>query len=592
MWKVILTVLTTWLLLVVGWLVEGSNLSEHNIKSANYHKTIKEIRNINIKDLSGLVENQNTLEILNIRNCTIRDSYLHDFHQMTNLKEILIEDTKITLKNNSFEKNVKLITVKIINSLQNFPADIFNDLPMLETVVITKSNLTGFFNFARSTRIKKLDLSSNLIVSIPPFIMTDLPNLLQFYLNDNLLSDLSPIFGINDLNPHQRLEKDSNLNVFANNNQIQNFKILDVWKSGILFMNIEVKNNKIKRIYLPQSINNTDSEIKTRLTIDYAGNPIECSCENYEFLHYLQNKANFKGNLETVSTKTKCYNSKDFVEFLDLGKIHCESNSNCLENCKCYNVPFLDSIFFNCSRNNFTEVSISSDNNDISNLSLKLDNKIIETTVSSKFSIDISDNAIEKLTITPSKYLTQIDLRRNKLQNISNITLTKLMHSEILFYIDGNDWICNCKMIDFYNFVNFNPSRILDYNELRCNDGKLFKDLTPEILCPGYEVYIAIFSTILAVFGTILAIYYKYKKIIKMWLYVNNLCECFIGDVEFEKDKRYDAFVMYSYKDGNYVSDNLVAELEEKEGFKLCCHERDWPAGPMILDLVSFKLLL
>lgn len=73
-----------------------------------------------------------------------------------------------------------------------------------------------------------------------------------------------------------------------------------------------------------------------------------------------------------------------------------------------------------------------------------------------------------------------------------------------------------------------------------------------------------------------------------MWLYINNYCECLLSDEEFEKEKRYDAFVMYAHEDDNYVADHLITELEEKQGYKLCVHERDWLGGRLIVDLVNF----
>ena len=46
-------------------------------------------------------------------------------------------------------------------------------------------------------------------------------------------------------------------------------------------------------------------------------------------------------------------------------------------------------------------------------------------------------------------------------------------------------------------------------------------------------------------------------------------------------------FVCYAKEDMDWVSDQLMEELEEKRGLRLCIHERDFVPGKNIVDNIS-----
>jgi hypothetical protein len=52
----------------------------------------------------------------------------------------------------------------------------------------------------------------------------------------------------------------------------------------------------------------------------------------------------------------------------------------------------------------------------------------------------------------------------------------------------------------------------------------------------------------------------------------------------------YDAFISYCADDRFWVHDTLVKELENKYGFRLCIHYRDFPVGPNIADTIAEKM--
>ncbi|ELU07953.1 hypothetical protein CAPTEDRAFT_127735, partial [Capitella teleta] len=48
----------------------------------------------------------------------------------------------------------------------------------------------------------------------------------------------------------------------------------------------------------------------------------------------------------------------------------------------------------------------------------------------------------------------------------------------------------------------------------------------------------------------------------------------------------YDAFVAYDYNDFSWVKHQLIVEMEQKRGFNLCVHHRDFPGGEVLEEII------
>ena len=78
------------------------------------------------------------------------------------------------------------------------------------------------------------------------------------------------------------------------------------------------------------------------------------------------------------------------------------------------------------------------------------------------------------------------------------------------------------------------------------------------------------------------------RHMLRIWLYNQRLCmSCITKTNEDDWNRPYDAFVSYSHKDVDFVSEELVRRLEGGDsGFRLCLHDRDWLAGEWIPDQI------
>lgn len=154
-----------------------------------------------------------------------------------------------------------------------------------------------------------------------------------------------------------------------------------------------------------------------------------------------------------------------------------------------------------------------------------------------------------------------------------------------------NPWRCDCQHPDLLNFVKANVKKFPELEKIFLRNFETpVHQLTLEDLCSAPDMVIV--SVVLAIsgitIGVLLAVYYRYKKEIKVLLFVHNCCLRFVADDELDKDKPYDAFISYSHMDEDFVINELVPKLEEgPHPFKLCLHYRDWVAGELIVDQIA-----
>jgi protein toll len=138
--------------------------------------------------------------------------------------------------------------------------------------------------------------------------------------------------------------------------------------------------------------------------------------------------------------------------------------------------------------------------------------------------------------------------------------------------------------------VSFLRSISNKIDDVTCDgNDKEVKEFDAEI-CSGNNLVVLIVSITVGIFILFVAIvavlYYKYQVEIKVWLFAHKLLLWLICEEDLDKDKTYDAFISYSHKDEEFVTEHLVPTLETKMRLKACWHVRDWTPGELILTQV------
>ena len=193
------------------------------------------------------------------------------------------------------------------------------------------------------------------------------------------------------------------------------------------------------------------------------------------------------------------------------------------------------------------------------------------------------------------KTLEILQIANNQVYKIETSTINWLENKGANLQIDisGNpitEVIHCCDIKDFIIWTKQTRVLLIKNETFKCftNETVLFSNLTLKSLakiCPETEIihiapYIAMsllsFTLIVMV---IPALIYRYRH---KWMWWYTLIKGYVKvKREFVTDAncKYDAFVAYAGKDVNWVRNELIPNLENKRGFRLCIHQRDFNIG-------------
>lgn len=364
-----------------------------------------------------------------------------------------------------------------------------------------------------------------------------------------------------------------------------------------------------------------------KLTILIDSNPIRCDCVLLYLVEFLNEYANNNDKnrnqyLNIITGHLKCDSPKKLqgtpITLLRPKDLLCPLDSpnssiqHCPNLCNCLVRPVDKTLIINCSNTNdnyyplslpkltgFNETELYINNNKLTNL------PIIQNLPGYEYVTELyaNDNNISEVlweNIPPN--LKILELKNNNLESL-NFSVFEQFNKTIKLQrisLGQNPWKCNCNILDLFSYIRINYKKITDLDNITCSEdnmkGQKLSDMTGNELCPDDQIAVIVISTCIAIVGILIgiiaALYYKYQQEIKVWLFAHNLCLWFVTEDELDKDKKYDAFISYSHLDENFITDQLVPELEnEPHPFKLCLHIRDWVVGEFIPNQVSYVIL-
>ena len=207
-------------------------------------------------------------------------------------------------------------------------------------------------------------------------------------------------------------------------------------------------------------------------------------------------------------------------------------------------------------------------------------------TLSSLSVIDLSKTSIKSLNLSYNQLSTIPAPLRRQLDKMDFLEL----------YLSGNAFICTCENLEFLQWVQSSSSITFHYaGDHVCTDspGNTIHNIEVDYLhCNWYwmQPLVAVASSLaITLFGIALFVAYRKRWFISNLIF--RLRERFssASDEQTNISYKYDALVSYSSADGDrqWVHLHLVKELEEKYGFRLCVHQRDFRGGEPIVDNIT-----
>ncbi|XP_071109000.1 toll-like receptor 4 [Haliotis cracherodii] len=196
-------------------------------------------------------------------------------------------------------------------------------------------------------------------------------------------------------------------------------------------------------------------------------------------------------------------------------------------------------------------------------------------------------------TLKPMQSLYYLDLANNKLQRLSMGTIQELdMLPNVTVNLRGNPIQCSCQALDFLKWMNANLYKFRYVSKMTCeyDNGssismtklhQIVEELKSECNRANAALGIVTASSCVCIVLIIcVALGYRHRWSIKYMYY--------IGRRRFWRQYQYDVFVSYAESDRHIVIQEMIPELETKEGLRMCIHHRDFlPGEPIASNIVN-----
>ncbi|XP_034764985.1 toll-like receptor 4 [Acipenser ruthenus] len=197
--------------------------------------------------------------------------------------------------------------------------------------------------------------------------------------------------------------------------------------------------------------------------------------------------------------------------------------------------------------------------------------------------LDVSHNkltAIDFITNPSLNTLTLIDLSNNIIPGIPQSILDHLPKKNIVFDISQNPIECTCDYFSFFKWAIEHKAMLKNTDELLCKSPLSLTNtrVIDTDICKAKTLFIGVTIGILILLSAIAASIYKYQfHLLYCWILMKGYRSTQLQECKF------DAFVVYSSHDENWVMDELVENLENGvPPIELCLHNRDFQPGQLI----------
>ncbi|KFP37032.1 Toll-like receptor 2 type-1 [Chlamydotis macqueenii] len=189
--------------------------------------------------------------------------------------------------------------------------------------------------------------------------------------------------------------------------------------------------------------------------------------------------------------------------------------------------------------------------------------------------------------------LIELDISDNAITTIVEDTFGLLTSLSVLT-VQGKHFFCNCDLYWFVNVYIHQPHlQINGKGNLRCSfpperRGLLVDSSNLTLLHCSLGIQMAITACVAVLVVLVLTgLCWRFDG---LWYVRMGWYWCMAKRKQYEKrpeNKPFDAFISYSEQDANWTKENLLKKLE-KDGFKICYHERDFKPGHPVLGNIFY----
>ena len=594
----------------------------------------------------GVFENLALLRDLDLSHCSFNQSSFdkHTFLNLKQLTKLNLSGNKINgLPADWFIGLESLVHLDLSrNSISTIEDNAFSSLRLLSTLNLNGNRLVRIEAkvFQGIGALKSLLLEDNKIEVIQPAAMRNLEELTTIKLSRNCLKfdeGLTFFDGWKQspLQHNLKLEKiELSQNQIADlysdwslmksltylnlaHNKITSLHFFDLTRlSSLQNFTLDLSYNQITHVNFESAklVDGRTSDgqapiAKNTMIIDE--NPLVCDCNAYFMAQYVNHSVpDVRHSWKINAGKLKCHQPPSLAG-LALSEVNpsqflCNCTNEDFLPCECYKRPVDKTLLFNCQHKNLNEIPTRLPRLDDYKVQMNLSyNSISIGQIDSNSSnccadvttLDLSHNGMNEFPMfDPLDWaknlhlrfprLNRLDLTHNNFNSIPNGVVDALSGMRNLNYnLNGNPWKCDCTNLALLKFIHRSWKRVEDFNQMKCDNGLLISELSVEIFCPSVNAamkYLIAMPILALLIVCISMIVYRFRRVIRAWLYNHQLCLwCVVKEEEEENVERiYDAFISFSHHDERFVNEVLVPQLERPPvglpHYRLCLHDRDW----------------
>ncbi|KFP66182.1 Toll-like receptor 4, partial [Cariama cristata] len=204
--------------------------------------------------------------------------------------------------------------------------------------------------------------------------------------------------------------------------------------------------------------------------------------------------------------------------------------------------------------------------------------------------LNISNNKLltfDPVVYKPLQALTVLDFSNNQLSDLLDSALEILPDSLALLDISQNLFECSCVQLNFLKWIK-EKQELLQNKELICHTPAYMKNvsLSNFDLSSCHLSVKATASSVITLLAAAVFLFLIYKYYFQLYYALVLLSGC---KHSAERGDTYDAFVIHSSKDQEWVMKELVEPLEGgKPPFQLCLYYRDFlPGVPIVTNIIQ-----